>query len=147
MGINPEDVEYLSLAKEAKIGFMESSEIINKGVKIEEVKTTFAHGYGKGFNQLFPEINIMEGGACSGCVSNLYLTLKQLKDRGTLKKLPNITLIIGKDEKRYETSEKVLFIGNCTMAASVNLFLPGCPILPSELIQLLENLVKTKLRN
>jgi uncharacterized protein (DUF362 family) len=140
MGIDPYEVEYLNLANEAHIGTNKKDEIILKGANIEEVKKSFvrAPSSSEAFAHLYPEVNIVDGDACSGCAAALYMGLKRLKDDNLLTKLNGFNIAMGK-KISSEIKSPVLYIGNCACKIKGEKNLPGCPFTSMDLYDTLKN--------
>ena len=83
----------------------------------------------------FPNITVLDGGACSACQSTLLLFLKSYKDR-LLDYFPAefpIHIAIGKN--LTEVPAGTLCIGNCVAAhRGRGLFVPGCPPVSSGIL-------------
>ncbi len=143
MGIAPEEVEYLNLAGEAHIGTNKINEIILKGANLDEVKKTFvrAPSSSEAFAHLFPQVNIIDGDACSGCASALYMGLKRLKDDNLLTKLNGVNIAMGKNISSMDLKSSTLYIGNCTRKIGGKKTLPGCPFTSKDLYDTLKNFV------
>ena len=72
-------------------------------------------------------LEIIERGACSGCIGALYSALKICKINGELKKLPKSLFVIGPLAKLPSWNGEKIIIGNCLhLLFGMLLRLPVC---------------------
>ena len=132
MGFDAHDIEHIRLVYERGMGEIELDKITILGDSIESVQRNFAPAIPK-----LPEgdmATIINGGACSGCISCAVISLSRLVDSGVLESLRErgikITYAIGPkfDEGQvWPNKENVFLLGNCAKKMSdKGTFLPGC---------------------
>jgi len=141
IGVNPSEVEYLRLAGEAGLGIMDLGKIDVLGESLAETHLSLklAPDRSDAFTNLFPEVEVIDGQACSGCVASLYLTLKIARANGLLDKIPDLKLVLGSKIEAAPPGDRVLCIGNCTKKLQGKYFLPGCPFTHMEFSDIVEN--------
>ncbi|MEJ2170869.1 MAG: hypothetical protein P8X90_35715, partial [Desulfobacterales bacterium] len=127
IGINPNDVDYLRLAAEAGLGTIDLKQIEVFGNSPGDLHLNLkkAPGRSEAFIGLFPEVALVDGGACSGCAASLYLSLKTAKANGLLETAPQLILVMGSAIKKMPGGDRVLCLGNCTKPLRGSHFLPG----------------------
>ncbi len=129
IGLNPAEIEYLRLAEEAGIGILDLKKINVLGEPLSEIRLDLklAPDRSEAFSNLFPEVEIIDGEACSGCVASLYLSLKMVRSKGIMDKITGFKIVLGLGVEKIPSDEKVLCIGNCAKKLQGRYFLPGCP--------------------
>lgn len=129
IGLNPAEIEYLRLAEEAGIGTLDLKKINVLGEPLSEIRLDLkiAPDRSEAFRNLFPEIEIIDGEACSGCAASLYLSLKMARSKGIMDKITGFKIVLGLGVEKIPSDEKVLCIGNCAKKLQGRHFLPGCP--------------------
>jgi uncharacterized protein (DUF362 family) len=142
--VKPDKVDYLRLAAEHGLGESNPVKIQVKGCSIKEVfqPLTQAPDRYTAFANMFPEVRIIDGGACSGCVSTLYLALKNSRDRGLLKKYQELKIAIGPRVELNSEGNDVIFLGNCLKRYKDRHFMPGCPFIFLDFMTYLEKGIK-----
>lgn len=129
MGVDPEEVRYLQMAREQGLGCGDLDQIEVVGCSIEEVKRPFkrlqlsAEHYGR-FG-----IYIEESGACSGCQHFLEGMFVRFEREGNLEALRGKTLVYGQTVRPPEQYEgELLLLGTCTRKfKNQGHYIPGCP--------------------
>ena len=132
MGFTAHDIEHIRLVYERGMGEIELSKITVLGDSIESVQRDFAPAVPK-----LPEgdaATIINGGACSGCISCAVISLSRLVDSGVLDSLRKqgikITYVIGSKSDQnqiWPNKENVFLLGNCAKKMSdKGTFLAGC---------------------
>lgn len=146
IGVNPSEVEYLRLAGEARLGIVDLEKIDVLGDSLAEthLNLKLAPNRTDAFANLYPEVSVIDGQPCSGCVASLYLSLKTAKTNGLLDRVPNLKLVLGSKIEALPPGKRVLCLGNCTKALHGEGFLPGCPFMAMEFCDLLENYLPKK---
>ncbi|MBW2055932.1 MAG: DUF362 domain-containing protein [Deltaproteobacteria bacterium] len=140
IGLDPHEIEYLRLAGRADLGALdlERIDILGESLSESRLNLKLAPDRTEGFAGLYPEVEIVDGQPCSGCVASLYLSLKRAKERGLLERLPDLKLALGSKIGGLPPGERVLCLGNCTKKLKGKYFLPGCPFMAMEFCDLLE---------
>jgi len=138
MGLDPAEIRYLTAAAEAGLGSILGEEIAIAGLPLAEVRRPFhqAVSHTAGFKELFPQVDIAEGGACSSCIGVLYRVLSTARDQGFLDRWQGWTLAVGPTAPA-DAGEKTLFLGNCLKKHQDGQWFPGCPPLSLDLIDYL----------
>jgi uncharacterized protein (DUF362 family) len=138
MGFDPEEIAMIRIARQQKLGCGDLSKIEVRGKKIEEVRRPFKRPI-LGNAGAFEKVICIEGGACSGCLSNLRHSLDRLKYEGKLDKCPVFSIYNGKPMPNNENIDKwegdLFLFGNCSAELvfsqverrSIATFIPGCP--------------------
>ena len=139
IGLVPAEVEYFRLAHEAGMGPIDLDEIEVVGAALAETRVFLrtAPTESEAFSMLFPEVAILDGEACSGCIGSLYMGLKTARARGLLDSAPALKLVVGPGVKELPPGKQVLCLGNCTKPLAAAHFLPGCPFISIEFCALL----------
>lgn len=140
VGVPPETVPYLKMARDSCLGTGDIDKIEIAGPSIEEVRTPLrtAPDTAEAFAHMFPEVKIIDGNSCSGCAATVYLSLKNAKEKGLLPKMKGMTIAIGKDARPQIEDERTVYLGNCLKDFQDRTFLPGCPFLHMDFIDLVE---------
>jgi uncharacterized protein (DUF362 family) len=112
--LNPAEIEYMALAEEAGVGTIDLEHVQVVGRSLYETHVDLKKGpnQSKAYIDLFPEVKIIDGEACSGCVGVVYMGLKFAKERGTLEGTPGLTLAMGPRVKEVPAGDRVLCLGN-----------------------------------
>ena len=141
IGVNPSEIEYLRLAGEAGLGIMDLEKIGVLGESLAETRVglKLAPDRSDAFTNLFPEVEVIDGQACSGCVASLYLTLKMARANGLLDKIPGLKLVLGSKVETVPPGDRVVCMGNCTKKLRGKHFLPGCPFTHMDFSDILRN--------
>jgi len=130
MGFDAHEIEHIRLVYEKGKGVLELEEIEVVGDTIEKVHKNFAPA--------IPTIpagsNIINGKACSGCISCAVISLSRLADSGILNRLAERgifpTFAIGPElskDQEWPEAKNLFVVGNCAkhMAERGN-YIPGC---------------------
>ena len=122
MGINPDEVLTIKLGNRAKLGEMDLSKIKVVGEEILELKMNWKRPDSI-ITEKFPELEIKNKGACSGCNMNLLVAINEISRNK--QKLRCKAIIMGQDKPVIDES---LLIGNCTSDFWGSYpHIPGCP--------------------
>ncbi len=140
VGLDPAEIEYMALAEEAGVGTtgLENIQVVGRSLDETHVDLKKGPTQSKAYIDLFPEVKIIDGEACSGCVGMLYMSLKGAKEKGILKSVSGLTLAIGSKVKEIPDGDRVLCIGNCTQDLKADHYLKGCPFTSMEFMSILE---------
>ncbi len=137
-GVNPDTVEYLVLADQYGFGVMEPNDIHIVGENPYEVQKQYkkADTDIEAYKTLYPQVEVVAGSACSGCVNSVELMLKRGESMGWLAKWRDkLVITIGKDADTKEKAAEgktVLCLGNCAFKEFQGNFVPGCPFIGIE---------------
>ncbi len=138
MGIAPEEVPMIQIAGARGLGAVRLEEIEIVGPRIEDVRRHFRRAIISSAGH-FPTVTCIEGGACSGCLSNLRHSLDKLHRDGSLGEPCPITVYVGvplPGADPMETWEGDLWLfGDCSAALPLApragpgavRRVPGCP--------------------
>jgi len=143
MGIDPGEVDYLSMAAKKKLGTGNIYNIDIKGCELNSVRSSFfaAHSTVEAFSYMFPQVKIVEGGACTSCITSLYRSLKQAEEKGLMGKIDHWTIAVGKNAKINTDDHHTLFLGNCLKNyKNFNHYIPGCPFTSIDFVDLIKDL-------
>ena len=134
IGIDFQEIAYLRLAAEQGMGPDRIDQIEVLGDPVPESLSDFkrAPDNTHAFADLFPEVEIIDGDACSGCVASLYLSLKISQENGTLEQVRGLNIAMGSKIETLPTDKTVFYVGNCTQKVSKGKFLTGCPFIYME---------------
>ncbi len=140
VGFDPLKIEYMSLAAEAGVGTLDplQIEIIGDPPETARLDLKKAPTSSEAFAGLFPEVRIVDGDACSGCVGSLYMSLTRARAAGLLDDISDVTLVMGAKVDALPEAEQVFCIGNCTKDLKAEHYLPGCPFTSMEFIRILK---------
>jgi hypothetical protein len=122
MGINPDEVMTLRFAQRTGLGETDIDTIQIVGEALDQHKRPFERPI-DAMTQQYPQLNLSNEGACSGCNMNLFAALRGLSLRGV--ELVWDEIVLGNDKP---TSADALLIGACTASLRKRYaYLPGCP--------------------
>jgi uncharacterized protein (DUF362 family) len=140
VGVNPEKIEYISLADRAGVGVAEPGRIEVLGDPLDRARLDLkkAPTSSEAFKRLFPEVRFVDGESCSGCIGALYMGLTRARKKGLLDKIPDLSVAMGAKIEKLPPGEKVLCAGNCTEGLGAEYYLPGCPFITTDLTDFLE---------
>jgi uncharacterized protein (DUF362 family) len=130
MGIDPYSIKYLRLAEEQGLGSLDEKEIEVRGEKIKDVYKRFKLAEADLDRFKKYGINIIEGGACSGCKHTIETFLIKSESRGKIENLKGCTFIMGQNAKPPEyRNSKIFNFGSCTkkIECEGSVYIPGCP--------------------
>jgi uncharacterized protein (DUF362 family) len=128
MEINPNSIKHLVYSAENLQRDINKTNIKIEGEPIEKVKFELEKPSFEleEFNQ--KNLEIIERGACSGCIGALYSALKICNINGELKKLPRSLFAIGPLAKLPSWKREKIIIGNCLQKyGDERNYVPGCP--------------------
>ena len=130
IGLEIEEIPYISMSNQAGIGKLFNNETVLKEYRLDD--------YPQVTLKPSPRVkrlaeHIVEVGACSPCYGALIHALSRLEERGTLEKIPG-KIFIGRKFKDIESSS--LGIGVCT--AKFNKSVSGCPPKARDIVKYLE---------
>jgi hypothetical protein len=123
MGHDPKKIEHIRIAAEHGLGQMELDQIRVAGESIESVKTSLklppknlTELVASFSPQIRDKISIIEGEACSGCISQLLLSLNRLgqTEPELSDWIGSLVVVIGPRTKLPSPTKNVLLVGNCT---------------------------------
>ncbi len=126
MGMDPNEIKHLEYAYSKGLGEIDIDNMELYGAPIDTVKRTFKEPW----LQLkeFKGIELINGNACSGCLTELLRNLEYAKIDGRLDDLKNSTFYIGPDVQFNEKCKKNVLVGNCCKKlAEFGIFIEGCP--------------------
>ncbi len=126
MGMDPNEIKHIKHAYSKGLGEIDIDNMELYGKPIETVEKTFKEPW----LQLkeFKGIELLNGNACSGCLTELLRNLEYAKIDGRIDDLKNSTFYIGPDIQFDEKCEKNIFVGNCCKKfAEFGIFIEGCP--------------------
>jgi len=128
MGMNPNEIKHIKHAYAKGLGEIDIDSMELYGEPLEAVERTFKEPW----LQLkeFKGIELINGNACSGCLTELLRNLEYAKIDGRLDDLKNSTFYIGPDVQSDDARkcEKNIFVGNCCKKlAESGVFIEGCP--------------------
>ena len=122
MGIDPDEVMTLRFAQQTGLGETDIKKIRIVGENLDEHKRRFERPMDSMVRQ-YPQLNLSNDGACSGCNMNLFAALKSLNWQGGELAYDEIVMGNGKPK-----STNALLIGVCTSSFRKEYaYLPGCP--------------------
>ena len=139
-GLNPNEMDYIALAGEAGVGVNDLDGIRVMGEPLETIRLNLkqAPTSSQAFKSLFPEVEIVDGQSCSGCVGSLYMSLKRTREKELFDRIPGLTVVMGARVETLPPGKNVLCVGNCTNTLNADHYLPGCPFTAMEFISFLE---------
>lgn len=134
IGIDYQEVNYLRMAAEAGMGpdRMDQLEMLGDPVPDSLLDFNQAPDNIHAFAEMFSEVGIIDGDACSGCVSSLYISLKRSQAAGILQQVRGLNIVMGSKIEALPTDKPVFYVGNCTKKISQGNFLKGCPFFSME---------------
>ena len=138
MGFDPRKIRHINRAAEKKLGIMDESKIIIKGLQLEEINVRPFKPRFQCFIEDYPNVNIVDEYACTGCYSSILSALVYLKEQGQKEKLKdlNVVLALYTDEPIKDLKGKNLIIGLCNQKfKDKGLYVPGCPPNAIEMIK------------
>ncbi|MBM3235357.1 DUF362 domain-containing protein [Candidatus Poribacteria bacterium] len=122
MGIDPDEVMTLRFAQRTGLGETNINKIEIVGENLDEHKRHFERPIDS-MRRQYPQLNLSNEGACSGCNMNLFAALRGLKWQGGELAWDEIVMGNGKPK-----SADALLIGSCTSSLRKEYpYLPGCP--------------------
>ncbi|HIE29783.1 TPA: DUF362 domain-containing protein [Candidatus Poribacteria bacterium] len=122
MGIDPDEVMTLRFAQRTGLGETDINKIKIVGENLDEHKRHFERPIDSMTRQ-YPQLNLSNEGACSGCNMNLFAALRGLKLRGV--EFVWDEIVMGNSKPM---SADALLIGACTASLRKEYaYLPGCP--------------------
>ena len=125
IGFGPDEIRLHRLAREAKIGCGDLSQIQVIGADLNAIRRRFERPYEEAA-RAFAELKILSEGACSGCKLSLFRALKEtaaiIRGGG---RVPMRTILLG----RCNSDDPwAVFVGQCTAkSAGDRRHLKGCP--------------------
>jgi uncharacterized protein (DUF362 family) len=124
MGFDPWTFKCFNYARSQGIGVFSDDDIFVSGMTIAEVKRPFQPANAP--IPIIPGINVIDGGACPGCVDGVRIALRRLKTANLLDKLPPVNIVIG--ENGRVTGDNDIVIGRCLkLYRGMKHYVPGCP--------------------
>lgn len=138
MGIDPREVSHLRIASVNGFGSLGSDRQQVLGCEIADRRRLFRRPV-IGSTGLFPQIHVIEGGVCSGCLSSLRHSLDRLEFERRIAGMNECTVYLGKIMPNVSTircwNGTLWLMGNCAADLVFShpkrrlqpRFLPGCP--------------------
>jgi uncharacterized protein (DUF362 family) len=135
MGMDWDAIPHLNLVQE-RFGKRPETELAIEPLDFMKYSRKFKLVTMQDLNVFYPNITIIEEGACSACSSTIISFLKVHGDK--FKHDYRFALASGKDLKEsHLTSEHTFLIGNCASSYRDKLpFCKGCPPVPSDILAL-----------
>ncbi|KON31001.1 hypothetical protein AC482_02330 [miscellaneous Crenarchaeota group-15 archaeon DG-45] len=128
-GFDPYDVKHLVYAAEHGLGSLDVKDAEIRGEPIERVRIDLEKPSLelREFDAL-DNLEVVQGGACSGCVGAVYSALKICDGMGELRGMPRTAFVLGPlAEPPGRDGEKVI-IGRCLRRfRDAGRYVPGCP--------------------
>ena len=122
MGIDPDEVMTLRFAQRTRLGETDINKIQVVGENLAEHRRRFDRPIDSMARQ-YPQLNLSNEGACSGCNMNLFAALRGLKWQD--RELAWDEIVMGNDKPK---SADALLIGTCTSSLRKEYaHLSGCP--------------------
>jgi uncharacterized protein (DUF362 family) len=126
MGMDPNEIKHIKHAYSKGLGEIDIDRMEIYGTSINNVKRAFKEPWLH--LKEFKGIDLINGNACSGCLTELLRNLEYAKIDGRLDDLKNSTFYIGPDAQIDDKCEKNIFVGNCCKKlAEAGVFIEGCP--------------------
>jgi len=129
MGFDPDEVEHIRLAGSDGLGVADPHRIRVVGHSIAEVRKPFkrpAIDFAA-----YPNFQVIESGACSGCFHALQSLVASLESEGRLDLLDGYTIVLGQTvrlTREQRQKDRLFLIGRCTgQYKGEGAFVPGCP--------------------
>lgn len=138
MSIDPMEVSMLRLARAEGLGVAEEQAIEVRGQGVEELRRPFKRPVLSSI-AAYPQVRVVEGGACNGCLSALRHALDKLHIEGLFRDRVVEHVYVGKpmpDRRNLCQKEGAMWcFGNCAVElvhdyreyGRVARFIPGCP--------------------
>ncbi len=124
MGFDPWMFKCFNYARSQGLGVFSEDEIIVSGMTVAEVKQSFQPANAP--IPVIPGVNVIDGGACPGCVDGVRIALRRMKAANLLDKLPPVNIVIG--EHGRVTGDNDIVIGRCLkLYRGMKHYVPGCP--------------------
>jgi hypothetical protein len=142
VGVDPKTVKYLCMAEQAGLGVMDMGKIQIFGDQPETVRKEYQRGKDDvhAFFELYPEIVVSAGGACSGCMGVMESVLRTGKAEGWLKPWEGkLRFAIGPDAELPDDGRLNICLGNCLSKRGGKNFVKGCTYLMWDVKSLLES--------
>ncbi|KYK29566.1 MAG: DUF362 domain-containing protein [Theionarchaea archaeon] len=136
MGFSREEVSHIELASNLGLGVSDIHSIEVVGEPLKSVMREFKKPWIEAAS--FENITVVDGDACSGCVTECMNYLLQNKEK--LMSLGSVTVVLGpKGVKNLkDTGGKVLAFGNCVKNLDTDFIVEGCPPLGYEIGNVLQ---------
>ncbi len=137
MGIEPVEISTCRLACKRGFGPYNLVDIEILGYDINRIRRIFKRPVLSSAG-VFDKVDVIEGGACSGCLSALRHSLDRLEFEKKLDKLPKLTIYTGMPMPNTVTLESwdgdLICLGNCASSlvlkqnhvSQPSIFVPGC---------------------
>lgn len=135
MGFSREEVSHIEMASHLGLGVSDMHGIKVVGESVESVRKEFKKPWIEA--ESFENITVVNGDACSGCITECMSYLLQEKEK--LRSLEDLTVVLGpKGMKNSKGTEgKILAFGNCVKNLKTDLIVEGCPPLGYEIGEVL----------
>jgi uncharacterized protein (DUF362 family) len=152
MGIHPDELATIRLANAKGLGPKDLRDIEIRGTPLEIVRRHLKRPVVSSVG-VFSNCEVLELGACVGCMSSMRHALDRMQFSGELKRLPVNTYILGIPGPDFKLlpnwKGELWLIGDCSLDLSVSagnsIQIPGCPPHFLQIIQTLrENYIEKK---
>lgn len=134
--VDPRTVEYLMLAQSYGFGLADPNQIYISGEDPYAVQQEYQQAATdvEAYATLYPQVKVVAGAACSGCVNTVELVLRNAEKMAALEKWRDkLVIAIGPEAPLEHPGKTVLCLGNClAKRAGQRPFLPGCPCIGVE---------------
>jgi len=127
MGFEPGEITTLRVAHAAGLGDGEEPRV--EGVNPERIARPFRRAV-LSSQGAFRGVAILDGGACSGCLSSLRHSLEALSQQGVLERLTPLAIGAGRSAGTGLENGTRIALGDCFADAcrgGVDVVVPGCP--------------------
>ncbi len=134
MGLRPQDIPHLRLGAERGLGEIELSNISVTPKDYLKWESPFEPPPSQ-FSFFFPDVVIHEEGACSACISTLFLFLNHYPEGLSRYRAEDgkVHIVVGKDQTSFP--EGAIRIGNCASESrGKGVFVRGCPPVSSQIL-------------
>lgn len=124
MGFDPWSFKCFNFAKRQCLGVFDEAKITVSGLNPAEVKRAFQPASAP--LPAIEGVNIIDGGACPGCLDGVRIALRRLNMTNLLAKLPPVNIIIGENGRVVRDDDIV--VGRCLRhCQGMKHYVPGCP--------------------
>jgi len=124
MGFDPWTLKCFIYARTQGLGVFNENDISVSGVPLAEVTRSFRPANAP--VPVISGINVIDGGACPGCVDGVRIALRRLEAANLLDKLPPVNIVIG--ESAQVTGNNDVVVGRCLKhCRGMDHYVPGCP--------------------
>jgi len=144
MGLNPGDIQTITLGHAAGLGDMDLCRIDIIGDDLKEVHMNLEQPVDY-ITRVFPQITLDARSACSGCLIPLFACLHRLEDI-EMTASAGLHLVLGREVSETPVDKQCLCIGQCTRHyAGPSARLEGCPPTKATMLSFLQQFFTGKL--